>query len=314
MPDHLVWHVGNRDPSISETITDSAGIPVDVSGKTIRFRCREVGSDMLLVDQPASFVTDGTDGQVKYDWQAADIVAPNGALSAERTLLEWWQVSGGGKSQDMAEAIIYVDAHAPDGRSYVEVAELKKTIELERNFADLDIRSSLIAASRAIEKRCYRRSFWPDTADQERFYRARRARLWIDDLFDVTEVATDAAGDGTWNEVWTENVDYTFEPENAEADGRPFESLIVHPLTTKQAWPFDYPRAVRITGKFGWPAVPESIKTATSMLAVRLLRQKREAPFGIVAVGLEGQAVRISRTDPQVAEVLLPYVRTQVLA
>lgn len=313
MPDHLVWLVGNRNPSISEQIVDSLGAPVNLTGASVRFKAREVGSSALIVDQPAT-VVDAPTGQVRYDWSAADITGPGGALAAERQLLIWWEVTSGGKTQDLQEAIIAVDAHAPDGLAYVEVAELKKTIELERNFADLDIRACLIAASRAVEKRCGRRSFWPATQDTVRFYGAYRRRLWIDDLYNLTEVATDADGDGTYSEIWTENVDFVFEPENAAADAWPWEALCVHPNTSKRGWPFAYPRAVRITGKFGWPAVPEAIKTATALVAVRLLRQKREAPFGIVAVGLEGQAVRISRFDPQLDEVLRRYERTEVLA
>ncbi len=313
MPEHLVWFVGNRDPSISEQITDGAGAPVSLTGKSVKFKAREVGSSALLVDQTAQIV-DAPTGQVRYDWQAADIVGPGGALAAERQLLIWWEVTSGGKTQDMAEAIIAVEAHAPDGRAYVETEELKKTIELDSNFADLDIRGCLIAASRAIEKRCGRR-FWLDSdAAQVRFYRARRSRLWIDDLASLTEFATDASGDGVYNEIWTANTDFVFEPENAAADGRPFESVLVHPLSQKQPWPLSYPRAVRITGQFGWPAVPEAIKTATSLLANRILIQKRQAPLGVISIGLEGQAVRISRYDPQLAEILAPYVRTQVLA
>jgi hypothetical protein len=56
--------------------------------------------------------------------------------------------------------------------------------------------------------------------------------------------------------------------------------------------------------------VPEDIKTATSILAAKLVRRVREAPFGIVTAGVDqGEAMRISRTDPDVYTLLQPYSR-----
>ena len=35
----------------------------------------------------------------------------------------------------------------------------------------------------------------------------------------------------------------------------------------------------------------------------------RQAPFGVVAIGLEGQVARIARTDPDVCALIGPYIR-----
>ena len=65
MPSLLTYYVGNRNPSITETIT-SNGVIVDLTGKTVRFKMRAVGSSTLKVDQPINNVPDAT-GVVRYD-------------------------------------------------------------------------------------------------------------------------------------------------------------------------------------------------------------------------------------------------------
>jgi hypothetical protein len=42
-----------------------------------------------------------------------------------------------------------------------------------------------------------------------------------------------------------------------------------------------------VTGQFGWSTSPEDIKAATSILAAKLFKRVREAPFGIVTVGID---------------------------
>jgi hypothetical protein len=74
-------------------------------------------------------------------------------------------------------------------------------------------------------------------------------------------------------------------------------------------------KSVQITGQFGWTTVPDDVRAAASILAAKLLRRVREAPFGIVTVGIdEGAAMRIARTDPDVFTLLNDYSRRQPLA
>lgn len=196
---------------------------------------------------------------------------------------------------------------------YVSSSELKATLELTgETFADADIALALTAASRGIDNTCNRRFYADADANQVRYYSPPCAdHLWIDDLVTFTSLATDPGGDGTFEETWTQNTDFVLEPLNASADSEPFTAIRVHPSGSYYL-PTDYPRTVKLTAKFGWAAVPEEVEEATTIVATKLLRRAREAPFGVVSVGLEGAAVRITRSDPDVAWLLNDFIRQRI--
>jgi hypothetical protein len=307
MPNLLVWAVGNRNPSITETITID-GVAVDLTASTVTFRARALGASALLVDAAATVVS-APAGTVRYDWTAAD--ASTGLLSASRFALVWWQVTTSGKTQDVGEAVIEVRAHAPITAAYLELEELRATLGISATtHADPDVRAAINAASRAVDLECNRR-FYKDTADATRYYTPESpAYCRIDDLADLTSVKLDADADGTYETTLTENTDFVFFPLNAETDGVPRTAIRTH--TRSSTWLRDWPRSVQVVGKFGWDTVPPQVVEATSILAGRLLKRSREAPMGVVALGVDGVAVRISRTDPDVAALLAPLVRLPV--
>lgn len=295
------WFVGNRDPSIQDVVRKSDGkTPEDLTGATVRFRAREIGSSALLVDQPVSNTLDAT-GVVRYDWSAAD--AATGALSAARHLLVWWQVTKSAKTQDVNEATIEVRAHGPLD-AYVELEVFKETNTFGESYADDDIQVALVAASRGVEATWNRgRPYAPGSPGEIRYFGALdRKEVWVDPLIAVSAVALDYTGRDEYLVPLVENVDYRLEPIGADDLGRPFTKL--RRIGSSQAfYSFpEYAAGVRITGTFGWPRVPEGVKMATGIIANRLVRRTREAPFGIVAFGLESAAIRagaIAR-DPEV--------------
>lgn len=226
-------------------------------------------------------------------------------MNTEGFYLVWWEVTTAGKTQDMLEAVVEFRAHSQVGaNAYIELEELKSTAELTgTGFADADLQVAILAASRGIDDALGRR-FWQDTdANQVRYYTPKVTdTLWVDDLVTLTEVATDATGGTTFADVWTVNADFVLEPLNAAAEGKPYTHLTIHP-TSSLYLPCGYPRSVRVTGKFGWPAVPSEVKTLTRLVAMRLLKRTREAPLGFVELGVDGAAVRASgyARDPEYA-------------
>ena len=297
MTDLLVWNVGNREPPIHQYIQVD-GSPVDLTGATVRFKMREVGSDTLVVDQPATIV-DAASGHVRYDWAAADV---DTAMLA----LVWWEVTFSGKSQDVGEAAIEIRAHAPMGNAYVELEEFKRTVSMDgTSYADLDIQRTLAGASRAINNET-RRTFWKDAVDTTRYYQPLdNGQVWIDDLATLTSFATDTDADNTWSTTWVENVDFTLNPYNAPSGGWPWTSIALH---TSSNYGFVWTsRGVRVVGRFGWPEVPEDIKVATVIQTHRWLKRQREAPFAVAGLGVDGVSVRVPPLDPDVARILGPY-------
>ena len=249
-------------------------------------------------------------GGVRYDWAANDV-----DTSAE--YLGWWEVTLPSlKTQDTPEFEFVVVEHvAASPTLYVQVEEFKSTIELSgTSFSDEDVKVALRSSCRAIDEICARR-FYPDAdAAQVRYYSpANYWTLEIDDIVTITTLKTDDAGDGTFENTWTLNTDYNAEPLNAAAEGRPWDKLCVHPTGT-HIFPANFPRSVELTGKFGWSTVPAQVEEATTLLAHRLLKRARQAPFGISGLGLDGSVVRIMLSDPDVMMLLRPFQRDALVA
>lgn len=192
---------------------------------------------------------------------------------------------------------------------YATVGDVKAAAMLEgESFADPDIQRALTAASRGLDNLCSRR-FYPDAdATQVRYYTPYdQTTLSIDDLIELTSIDV-GDGDGQFATEWTENTNFVLEPLNAEADGRPWDRVTV----TNGGWLPCAARSVRITGKFGWSEVPAGVKEATIILAVKIVKRVREAPFGVVSVGLDS-AMRIARSDPDVMFLVAEYIKNPVV-
>lgn len=201
---------------------------------------------------------------------------------------------------------------------YVTLVEIKDYLRIDQaqDDYDTDLTEVIESASREINNHTSRQFNRDDTivstGVQTRVYVARYSWLAeIDDVHTLTdfEVETDPSGDGTYETAW-DAADYQTEPLNGIRDGNtgwPFFRLRaigakVFPVLGGQA-------SVRITGHFGWTAVPKDVKQACLMLAAETFKM-REAPFG-VAGWSEFGAVRV-RDVPKVAKLLYPYERARV--
>lgn len=302
----LVWSVGDTQPSITEAVT-SNGSPVNLSAATAVFKMRPVGSTVLKVNASATVVSPKANGNLQYDWQTADV-------NTAGTYLCWWEITISGAVQSVGEALIEFRAHselADLQPGYVELAEFKSALNISsQSFLDLDCQNAILAAARAIDGTCGR-PFWKDATTSVHYYDAPSFDMVaIDDVVSVTEFAIDLSGTGA-NFIAQPTTTWVVGPYNAAAVDKPYEWLRVRNYTAPY-FPTWYQKTLRVTGQHGWPEVPGPIKQANMILAHRLLRRAREAPFSIMTVGMESmRAVKIEQSDPDVYFLLQDYIRAR---
>jgi hypothetical protein len=129
------------------------------------------------------------------------------------------------------------------------------------------------------------------------------------DLVSADALTVDQDGDGVFEEAWTLGTDFELRPRNvmAGAEEKPYRSVRAIgrrlPINATAGGRLE---RIRITGTWGWPAVPEAIVTATKLQAARIVKRK-EAPEGVMGLGQFGITVRMSRFDPDVMAAIRPY-------
>ena len=241
-------------------------------------------------------------------------------------LWRWrWTASGG--LDTAADGLLQVEA--PEAADlYVTVGELRRDIGDSSGTADEGLLTRACReASRAIDRWCsaaavgYRR-FWLDPTPTVRRYAA--ADAWVLDIVDLATtagLAVTVAG-----KPWTLDVDYQVAPINAAPARRPYTrlealaatfpvSLSYAPYTSLSGQRYVHPPQapqVTVTGRHGWPAVPDEVRKAARLQALRLYKRPG-APFGTEGVTDWGP-VRIARNDPDIAPLLEGYSLGPVFA
>jgi hypothetical protein len=175
------------------------------------------------------------------------------------------------------------------------------------------VRSEHIAAASSRVRAITHRDFSPHVgAASIRYFKPTSCELVaVDDTYEITAVGVDDDDDGTWSTAWVA-ADYETEPANGIGpngeSGWPTTMLrAVGTLTFPR---YTTRRAVKVTAKWGWAAVPDAVAEATYLLARRYAYEVG-VPGGItppnLEFGLPGQPMR----RPYTAEDLLqPYVRS----
>jgi len=189
---------------------------------------------------------------------------------------------------------------------YATRAVLKEqlSIETDDTTRDAKVDRALKAASRAIDRATGRR-FWLDETLKTRTYRLEDRVvcerdgdvLLVDDIGDITAMVVESGSGASFTAV----TGYETTPDNALADGYAITGL----LRTNARWGTSSTR-IRVTAKFGWPAVPDDIAEACLIQAARLYK-RADSPEGVMGSS-EWGVVRLSRRDPDVWNLIEPYV------
>jgi len=188
---------------------------------------------------------------------------------------------------------------------YAAVQDIRDQLSDEGSkLSDTLLERSISATSRAVDKHCGRR-FWQDATASARLYNAVcYDSLDVHDISTQTGliVETDAHNTGDW--VVVDATTYHLEPLNADADMNAYAWWTVV-SDSGAGFPVSRTPLVRVTAQWGWSEIPNEVTEATILKAIALFKRK-DAPFGIAGFNDFGP-VRLSRSDPDVTNLLRPY-------
>lgn len=194
---------------------------------------------------------------------------------------------------------------------YLTVADFKEAVGKETDEDDATILRALKSASRQIDGYCGR--FFGQSADDEIQYITARAWYSRYGMY-ASGVAVEAPEFVTLSEIafddgsllYADVVDaesYSFLPAESVNLSEPYSAI---DLATNIGWPTGR-NYVRLTGTFGWPAVPDVIMEATHLIANRL-RSLWTAPFGATGAGEMGSGLNMTAAlTPMIREMIEPY-------
>lgn len=182
--------------------------------------------------------------------------------------------------------------------SYATAGEYRQAIKRQDAGDDPTIGEDLIAVSRLVEKQTGRFFNVDDTAVARVFVVPQTSsKLWIEDMAETPDsIMIDDDTDGVFeNEI----TDYELLPLSAALgpEQEPYTRVNLPPWSTRQL--FRCGQRVQITGKWGWPAVPATVKRAvielTAILRLETPRATRQIPELDTAIEASPEAQSIVR-------------------
>jgi hypothetical protein len=196
--------------------------------------------------------------------------------------------------------------------AYCTLAELKASLAITDSVDDTPLEAAITATSRMIDDYTGRFFYRNGTTQSPvaRYYTPLDPwTMNMDDSVSITEVATDDNFNQTWDTVWATS-DYMLEPVNNPQRGWPVNRMLA---IGRYVWPYYLPQSCRITGVWGWNAVPAEINMATLIQAARLFT-RRQSPFGIAGSPDLGTVRLTAKLDADVEALLRPFRKNNGLA
>lgn len=297
------------------------------SSVTVTFSVRNAAGSPADADVALTIVRpDGTEPAVTVDHPGLGEYEATFACT-QPGLWAWrWTASGAVTAAD--SGLLRVEpAQAPD--LYVTVPELRAELGDVGAMAKLDTRKlerACRAASRAVDDWCSEaapgwRRFWLDPLPTTRSYSPDGPwELLVADIGSLAGLTVTVDGS-----PWTLGTDFQLGPADAVAKGRAWWKLEAlryqWPVDLRSAYPtlstspFPYRPAapsVVVVARHGWPAVPEPVRTAATIQAIRLFKRPGN-PYGTEGISDFGP-VRIARNDPDIGPLLQHYSLGPVFA
>lgn len=195
---------------------------------------------------------------------------------------------------------------------YATLAEVKAALRISDTIDDTLLETAIESASRLVDGYAGRNFYSAGTA--VRYYApATNIITEIDDLQSLTSLEVSGNLNGTFDQTWSAT-DYQLEPLNGKVDG-----LTGWPYTTIRAvGQFAFgtnigEASVKVTGVWGWAAVPTAVKQATVIQASRIFK-RLDSPLGVLSSPDLGYIRVGTRLDPDVQQLVEPYRLTRFIA
>lgn len=188
--------------------------------------------------------------------------------------------------------------------SYATLEDLKAEVGIDDadTVDDDTLTANLAAASAAVDTWCDRTfTVATEAATARRFTALTGSRVLVDDIGDAAGLVVEVRSDATWTPVAVELFPFD----------RPSSLLPATTVLADSSAGARFPLgegAIRVTARWGWPAVPEQVKRATILTAARLWKRK-DAPLGIAGSADLGTMRLVPYLDPD-AQVLLNAFRS----
>ncbi len=188
---------------------------------------------------------------------------------------------------------------------YCTLAEVKSALRISDSTDDSLLEKAIEGASRRIDGYTGR-FFYQQTATIQLYARDIYALQLQNDLVSITTLKTDDEGDGTFNTTWTANTDYQLQPLNAVLQSRPYNRIVAVGGKTFPIMILPDLPGVEINGVWGWSAIPDDVREACVLLSMRGFA-RYNAALGVV--GFADMAIQVRSVDPDVRDLLSPYVQ-----
>lgn len=291
---------GTRSPSLTGTLTVD-GAAFDLTGSTVKFKMRAVGSATLKVNATATVVSAAA-GTVRYDWAAADV-------DTAGDFLGWWEVTLlSAKTQDHPEFAIEVQDHAQAAGLLAEVADVRQFLQKPTGDRDQDtaIANALAAASQLIHEHTGREIVCVGTNPVARLIEiggyACTRDIPVGDLASApTAVSTiDAYGDTV--ETLTVADDIVALPL-VRKPWQPITDLRIRPSAASLSETY----LMSVTGTWGFPVIPSFVRQACVVTVGIWMR--RDIQAFAATFNLDENRVERPRALPSAAKDLLLPIR-----
>ena len=195
---------------------------------------------------------------------------------------------------------------------YASTAQIKAALRITDAVDDTLINMAGSAASELINGYCGR-SFESYGTATRYFAPNDLYVLQVDDLAGTAITIQSSSNADAVFDVTFAATDYQLEPLNSISEGLSWPFTRIRAVDDYDWSVFGNEATAKITGVWGWPAVPASISQAAVIQGSRIFT-RLQSPLGIAGFGDLG-VVRVSRQlDPDVAQLVEPFRRMRGIA